>query len=375
LPHHTGYDIGNRGKDWDAFDPELSPVMEVYSGHGSSEAVDEPPRMENLSMGPRVSGGTLQDGLGRGCRVGVVAGNDGWGVPGTPWDDGVTGVWAAERTREAVWAALRDRRTYGVSGDRIAIDYEVGGAPMGSVAPLDAPTAEAEVDCPRPLDAVEVVGDGRVLATHTHRPHPAEDPDGRYRLPVEIGWGPTRSNGDFDDVTLDWAGRLTVDGGDLARVWPRFDGMGQRYEFGGDCTFACRTARDRDRPQYDPGPVQGFVVEVAGADATLVADLDRGRVEVPVDEAREGARVVAFEDEARERIDRAVGAADAVQNPDTFYQHAPKVRVGRAAPRAACRASVRFPDLPDCEYYYLRVRQVNGHRAWGSAVWPSATAA
>jgi hypothetical protein len=370
LPHHTGYAVGRRGKDWDCFDAALSPVMEVYSGHGSSEAVGEGLRMENRSMGPRTSGGTLRDGLDRGHRVGVIAGNDGWGVPGTPWHDGVTGVWTTDCTREAVWEALEARRTFGAS-DRIELWWELDGEPMGAAATVaERPSATARLDCPRPLDVVEVVGDGRVLDAHSHRPDaPEVDPEDRYRLLVEMGWGPTTDNGDFEDTTVEWDGTLSVAGGDLTRVWPRFDGMGQRYEHHGDCSFSLTTRRDAERPQYDPGAVQGLVVEVAGADATLVVDLDRETLRIPLADAREGSHLVAFEDEAAERIERAVGAVEDVRNVDTFYQHAPKVRVGRAEPRAACSVTVTFTDLPNCEYHYVRGRQVDGHRVWGSPVW------
>jgi len=62
IPHHTGYCRGWRGKDWDIFDGELSPVMEIFSAHGSSEGCNTPRTMEqNSSMGPRTSGGTFQD--------------------------------------------------------------------------------------------------------------------------------------------------------------------------------------------------------------------------------------------------------------------------------------------------------------------------
>ncbi|MFB6218649.1 MAG: DUF3604 domain-containing protein, partial [Halobacteriaceae archaeon] len=157
LPHHTAYKHGERAKDWDEFDPELSPVMEVYSNHGSSEGVGTPVPMEsNPSMGPRATGGGLQDGLDAGCRVGVIASNDSGGLPGS-WDAGVAGVWAEELTREAVWEALEERRTYGSTGDRIELWYELDGEPMGSVVEAEDPTARVEVECARALDRVELV--------------------------------------------------------------------------------------------------------------------------------------------------------------------------------------------------------------------------
>ena len=70
IPHHTGFAVGERGKDWDRFDPELSPVMEVFSAKGSSEGTDTPRPMAFNSMGPRTTGGT-RGGMSGGPLFGV----------------------------------------------------------------------------------------------------------------------------------------------------------------------------------------------------------------------------------------------------------------------------------------------------------------
>ena len=75
IPHHTAYRARNRGKDWDYYDPEVSPFVEVYSVHGSSEGTGTPVGMhQNSNMGPRVSGGSWQewttnDGWSTGLRT------------------------------------------------------------------------------------------------------------------------------------------------------------------------------------------------------------------------------------------------------------------------------------------------------------------
>ena len=55
---------------------------------------------------------------------------------------GLVAVHAGERTREAIWQALRDRRVYGTSGDRILLWFDLvnaagGRAPMGSQIEFD----------------------------------------------------------------------------------------------------------------------------------------------------------------------------------------------------------------------------------------------
>lgn len=67
IPHHTGYQVGERGKDWDCWDEDLSPFAQIFSLHGSSEGCNTPFSMNaNASMAPRVSGGTIHDALALG---------------------------------------------------------------------------------------------------------------------------------------------------------------------------------------------------------------------------------------------------------------------------------------------------------------------
>ncbi|GAG28061.1 unnamed protein product, partial [marine sediment metagenome] len=54
IPHHTAYQLGERGKDWDFHDDQLSPLAEIFSSHGSSEGCNTPVAMtRNVGMGPR----------------------------------------------------------------------------------------------------------------------------------------------------------------------------------------------------------------------------------------------------------------------------------------------------------------------------------
>lgn len=379
VPHHTGYRVGERGGDWDAHDPDLSPVMEVYSGHGSSEGVSTPvPMADNHSMGPRTSGGTFRDGLAGGHRTGVVASNDGPGLPGA-WGNGLVGVWAGELTREGVWEALRERRTYGVTGDRIALWWELDGAPMGSVCEPDAaPTARVSVDCPRPLCRVELVGEDGVERTYTHPEAGYSTDTDVYRTLVEFGWGPTAEYGDFTETVQTWAGTLRADGGTVRRVWPRFVGFGQSCELTDDgCRFDLVTSRDGDAEGFLPEEVsvsyrQGLVVEYTATPETdLVVDLaDGDSITLPHASLRDRTHLVPFLDESWDRLEAEFELTrDDIDNEDVVYHTARKVRVHRSVPRTACRTGVEFGDLPSQDYYYVRVSQVDGQYAWASPVW------
>jgi hypothetical protein len=375
LPHHTAYKPGERAKDWSMFDADLSPVMEVFSAHGSSEGVGTPVAMDrNPSMGPRASGTGLQDGLDRGCKVGVIASNDSGGLPGS-WNNGVAGLWAEELTREGIWDALTNRRTYGSTGDRITLWYEFDGAPMGStVGTVEDPTATVEVDCAQALDRVELVHDGDVADTYTHQGTWAYPEDGErteFSVLVEMGWGPKNNYGDWHGTENDWVGDATVEGGDLKRVEPRFNGWGQHYEVEGDaCTFDVTT--ERNSPVYET--TQGLVFTVEGdADTELTVDVEGHEpMTVAFGELFGEAAVWAFTEECYDRIEAEFNLTrEDIDNPDGVYHNARKLKVHPAYPTAATAATVEFEDLPvsGADYYYARVSQVDGQYAWSSPVW------
>ena len=86
--------------------------------------------------------GFVQRALAMGWRVGFTGGGD--DHSGHPGDERVRGAgqWsykgglfstqAANRTREAIWEALYERRCVATTGPRIIVEFEVAGAPMGS---------------------------------------------------------------------------------------------------------------------------------------------------------------------------------------------------------------------------------------------------
>jgi hypothetical protein len=108
--------------------------------------------------------------LTQGHRLGVIAstdnhyGNPGHGYlrPTYQWDRQEIGmaavaVHAAERTRESIFRALYDRRTYATSGDRIRLDFHCDGHPMGSEYRTDTPPViDVEVAGTAPVRRVEI---------------------------------------------------------------------------------------------------------------------------------------------------------------------------------------------------------------------------
>ena len=144
-------------------DPELEPITEIASVHGSSESRDTPTPVRG-----GFDGNFVRDALDRGYRLGFVGSGDSHdGHPGlvhlTSPSGGLAAVFAPERTREAILAALRARRSYATNGPRILLDVRLDGNPMGSLLARGGGTLEVQAAAPGDLAAVELVADGAVV--------------------------------------------------------------------------------------------------------------------------------------------------------------------------------------------------------------------
>ncbi|MCM8770021.1 MAG: DUF3604 domain-containing protein [Candidatus Omnitrophica bacterium] len=251
IPHHTAYYVGFRGKDWRYFDPQPSPLMEIFSSHGSSEGIETPRSLEtNINMGPLTSGGSFQDGLAFGHQIGVIGSNDGPGLPGR-WGLGRAAVWAEELTRESLWEAFQSRRTYAVTGDRITLELWAEGKPMGSIFQAGR-TVELEVnlECSSFLDRVELIHNN--LRTESFIPQPSSQISSwqkHYKVRVEMGWGPANSRGfSYPSGTYwKWKGSLVVKNGRLRQTEKCITLPGQKLAFeqqGGRWYFRTRIRTD-----------------------------------------------------------------------------------------------------------------------------------
>lgn len=133
------------GTDFLALDKELMPpLLEIISRGDASEYMGNPANDRAWFC----EGGSYQDALRSGAKIGVIAGSDDHGgnngrvvesVGYPAMYPGVTGVWARENSREAIFEALKARRTFafmlglpeGEMGGRMEIDFRINGHYMG----------------------------------------------------------------------------------------------------------------------------------------------------------------------------------------------------------------------------------------------------
>ncbi len=140
IPHHVKF--GGR-TDWSFHDPQMQPLVEIFSQWGVGE-----------DGGPWC----VQQALERGYRFGFIASSDNHaGEPGTP-TSGIAAVVAPELTREAIFTGLASRQCYATTGVRILLNVTVNGHGMGEEFSLPA-------DEPRKVE-VKVAGTGDLAEVH-----------------------------------------------------------------------------------------------------------------------------------------------------------------------------------------------------------------
>ncbi len=359
VPHHVGYGPGARGIDWDAFDAARSPVVEVVSTHGASDTGSGAVASFH-TMGPYHEAGSVDAGLHRGHRFGFVGGSDHHaGYPGHH-GGGRTAVLAAELTREAIFDALRERRCYAVTGDKIILAFRIEDAPMGSA--LHRPRARhvrVEARGEDTIEALELVRNGAVVASARSDTNTADvNERGTWKVRLEWGWGEKH-------LPVEWHGEARVRGGVLRGAEPMFRGEevldprdAHHGVTGDDPEHALVACRDdavqwRSRTRGNPHPrvpsTAGVILEIDGdGRTTLDIRVNDLSVRHTVAELAQGAvahRLRGWLSEAL-LVHRAVPET-------TFIAHLDLVDEGER----------------DVDVYRVRVRQSNGERAWSSPIW------
>jgi len=375
IPHHTAYRPGRRGRDWSVFDEELSPFAEIYSGHGCSETDEEWIGLRaNSHMGPGLAGGTYQDALDRGLHVGAVCSTDNWGEMPGHYGRGTAACLARELTRESLWEAFKARRVYGVTGDRIRVDFRLNGAVMGEIVRArGVRNIYVRVVGSDALDRIELLRNGRVIATHCHQgrwqpPQPGRR--SRYKVRIEAGWGPRP--GELRVPDREWHGELSIPEGRITGWEPCWvsPGQGEPLLEGDRARFDMRSSQATVR-----GPHQNALVFEFEADprAELCVRINGLEERAPVGEFARGSRVMWFRDECVRMLHELAGIEPGSPERDDVYHHvAYKVKIHRAIPEAGYTAEWTFEDdEPLCGEmnYRVRVEQRNGQRAWTSPIW------
>ncbi len=152
LPHMPSVEpINHHHYDWSRHNPELEPAVEIYS-----QWVPDNDRLSAQDTETNPSG--VQHALALGYHLGIVAGSDSHtGMGGRT--GGLAAILADRLDRTAILEALRERRSFGTSGQRILLDWRTADAAAGQVSPSTTGpvTFEAAAHGTGPLDRLEIV--------------------------------------------------------------------------------------------------------------------------------------------------------------------------------------------------------------------------
>lgn len=213
VPH-----VGGRTADLSWHDPVLERLVEIHSTHATSEWF-------------------FADAIARGMRVGVTAGSDGVdGRPGTSHPGSMSvrnlrgGLVAVEMpalTRDDLWHALRHRRCYATTGERILLELDANGHRMGEEFDhVGAPCLRVAVHGTTSLEAVEIHrGAERIFSAPLIDALPARDDL------VRIAWRGAARPGNWQRARQVWDGEVRITGGSIrSAVGYAFDSPAEGLE-------------------------------------------------------------------------------------------------------------------------------------------------
>ncbi len=164
IPHHVGW----TGTDWENHDPGVQPLVEIVSNHGVMEYQGNRPIPHRGGM----RGHFVQDGLAKGLKFGLIGGSDNHGLiwhhrmafRRDAYRTGLAVVLAPELTKEALFDAMKRRRTYATSGNKPRLEFRVNNHLMGEEinAPDGRVSIYAEVIAQERLQWLQVIKDNQL---------------------------------------------------------------------------------------------------------------------------------------------------------------------------------------------------------------------
>lgn len=352
IPHHLAYPKGRRGVNWDVFNPAATPVVEIFSFHGLSEHDRGPHAMVRGSPGGRQTANTVRAALRAGMKFGFVASTDNHaGFPGA-WGEGLMGVHADTLSRESILQAVRQRRTYALTGDRIRIDAALNGLPMGA----DVPAAgifelSADVDALDEIEVVELIVDGEVHERFWP-PKPATSIEAPVLVRYEWGWGPW---GELAlDRVCDWEQTVSLSGGRILRVdkclggGPFDEDRRHRIRLQSPDRMEIQSHTSR-RGAFQDVATHAVVMQIEGDAAT--------RINVALQRPTQMEAGASLGELMKGSANFHAGPYGA----ESFQLHR---AVAASEHRLSISTTLGSSDVRS--YAYLRVRQMNGQIAWTS---------
>lgn len=319
VPH-----VGGRYANLQWHDPKLEAVVEVYSEWGEFEWF-------------------LREALEKGYRVGFTAGSDDHkGRPGAAHPGsgsfgvygGLTCIWADELTREGLLRALKARRCYGTTGQRIRLEVTADGQPMGAeFVGAGPPEIDVKVWGTAPVERVDVFRGLEQVYSYPQHIDRAEDR-------VRVAWSGQRIRA--RNRLVRWDGGLSIDSGAIVAA--------EGYAFDSASEGIEETSERAVRWQsVTTGDADGVILTLAAPDEALLKfDTQVLQHQVSLAEIANGPVVVE------------AGGIDI----QVVFEREP-LGIGREVEFSFQEQAL----APGCHPYWVRVVQTDGAKAWASPIY------
>ena len=336
--------------DWDNSDPDMERLVEIQSGHGTFDW-----------FGNRY----LQNGF----RVGFVGASDNHvGHPGysgmtNQQLGGLAAALAPENTSEAIFDALRSRSTYATTGERILLDATLNGALPGEAQPQTMQRVlECRVNGTAPIDAIDVIKNGAIVYTKRYLKTDVENETWvqvRFESSTEVVGRRQVPRGGRP-----WRGLIRVEDASLAGYedpWHQNPGTYSVGQEGDRLHFALHTR----------GRGTSLLLKLRGATANT-------RVVVEMGQTRElrgsggDERELQTLPAAEETFVLGELGGQVDRREYRVLEQTDALSLQIVPEGGALDQEFRYTDQDDPkagDYYYVRVRQVDGAMAWSSPFW------
>ena len=339
--------------DWTNSDPDLERLVEIQSGHGTFDW-----------FGNKY----LQNGF----EVGFIGASDnhnghpGYSGIGNRQLGGLAAVIASENNADAIFSALRDRAAYATTGERILLEATLNGASMGTRQDDAAVRRiDSRVNGTAPIDAIDVIKNGTIVYTRRYL-ESALSEEARVQITFESS---TETHGERTPPRggRPWKGSIQVAGATLVGYDDPWFTQPATYR-------VARDAEDRNRIDFDfptRGRPKSLVLELRGAGPDTVVTVD---METTTESRGSGGYVRVPQElpanTVRFRLGDLKGQVD--RRDYQVLEHTDALSAQIVTEGRALDQEFTFTDQGENrpgDYYYLRVRQIDGSMAWSSPFW------